>query len=222
MVEFKVVVSDPEAGNAKIVPVIVVGSPDLKYGIEEKSGKNLPIVLMNKTTFDKIQTPYGIVTLRIWKDRSKNEKIKFTLRVRIAPEVPDYTIQVPKDLLAEKLGVERAYGEIFRARAFQVVVDGDKAKRFIGLKIGDVLDASIIGISGKLLKITGGSDNSGFPMIPSLPGPAKRAILLSTPPGFHPREDGERRRKLVRGNTIGEEIVQINTVLVIPQTQLTR
>jgi small subunit ribosomal protein S6e len=38
--------------------------------------------------------------------------------------------------------------------------------------------------------------------------------LLSGPPGFHPRKKGERRRKTVRGNTISEDIVQINTKIV--------
>ncbi|MEN3035696.1 MAG: S6e family ribosomal protein, partial [Candidatus Methanosuratincola sp.] len=33
-------------------------------------------------------------------------------------------------------------------------------------------------------------------------------------PGFKPREDGERKRKLVRGNMITEDIVQINAVIL--------
>ena len=96
----------------------------------------------------------------------------------------------------------------------QVEVKGEEAQRLIGLKIGDVFDGEIVGLPGKKLKITGGSDRSGFPMRPDLPGGAKRRILISQPPGFHPREKGERRRKTVRGNTITEEIVQINAVIV--------
>ncbi len=216
MVEFKVVVSDPDAGKARVVPVIAVGSSDLKYGTEEKSGKVFPLIVVSKSVFDKLQAPYGIVTLRVWKDRSKNEKVKFTFRVKVDPNASGNEVYVPRDLLAEKLGVNRVYGELFRAKAFQVVVDGDRARRLVGLKIGDTVDASIIGIPGKLLKITGGSDNSGFPMIPTIPGPGKKVVLLSSPPGFHPTEDGERRRKIVRGNTISEELVQINTALVSP------
>jgi small subunit ribosomal protein S6e len=48
-------------------------------------------------------------------------------------------------------------------------------------------------------------------MRPDIPGPVKKRALLSAPPGFHPREDGERRRKTVRGNTIAPDITQINT-----------
>lgn len=99
-------------------------------------------------------------------------------------------------------------------KAEQVVVSGDSARRLIGLKIGDVFDGAIVGKEGVKLRITGGSGISGEPMRPDLPGGAKRRLLLSAPPGFHPREKGERRRKLVRGNVITEEVVQINTVMV--------
>ena len=32
--------------------------------------------------------------------------------------------------------------------------------------------------------------------------------------GFHPKADGVKRRKTVRGNTIADDIVQVNTVVV--------
>jgi len=72
-------------------------------------------------------------------------------------------------------------------------------------------------LSELTLKITGGSDDSGFPMRPDLPGGAKRRLLLSGPPGYHPPEKGMRKRVTVRGNTITEDIVQINTVIVYPE-----
>ena len=96
----------------------------------------------------------------------------------------------------------------------QITISGDKASRLIGMKIGDVIDGEIVGIPGKKLKITGGSDRSGFPMRPDLPGGGKRRVLLSEPPGFHPHEKGERRRKTVRGNVITDDIVQINVVIL--------
>ncbi len=99
-------------------------------------------------------------------------------------------------------------------KAEQVEVKGDKAIKLIGLRIGDVIDGALVGKPGIKLKITGGSDKAGAPMRPDLPGGVKRRLLLSGPPGFHPRRRGERRRKLVRGNTITEDIVQINTVIV--------
>ena len=99
-------------------------------------------------------------------------------------------------------------------RAKQVEVKDPQAQALIGLRIGDVFDGSLIGLKGLKLKITGGSDRAGFPMHPTIPGGGKRQILLSSPPGFHPRREGERRRKTVRGNMITADIVQINVVVV--------
>ena len=99
-------------------------------------------------------------------------------------------------------------------KAEQVEVKGDRAAKLLGLKIGGIIDGSIVGKSGMKLKITGGSGRAGEPMRPDLPGGVKRRLLLSSPPGFRPRERGERRRKFVRGNVITEDIVQINTVIV--------
>ena len=90
----------------------------------------------------------------------------------------------------------------------------EKFRPFIGLKIGDTIDGSIVGMPGYVLKITGGTDRDGFPMRPDVHGGVKVRLLLSGPPGFRPRRKGERRRKTVRGNTITEDIVQVNTVIV--------
>jgi small subunit ribosomal protein S6e len=38
--------------------------------------------------------------------------------------------------------------------------------------------------------------------------------LLSGGVGFKPKRKGQRRRKTVRGNTISDDIVQINTIVV--------
>jgi len=99
-------------------------------------------------------------------------------------------------------------------KAEQVEVKGEQAARLVGMKIGDVFDGSLVGKPGVKLKIRGGSGRAGEPMRPDVHGGVKKYVLLSGPPGFHPREKGERRRKLVRGNVITEEIVQINTVIV--------
>ncbi|MFP3190963.1 MAG: S6e family ribosomal protein, partial [Thermoproteota archaeon] len=47
------------------------------------------------------------------------------------------------------------------------VLKDQQTRALIGLKIGDVFDGAILGLKGTKLKITGGSDNSGFPMIPT-------------------------------------------------------
>jgi len=99
-------------------------------------------------------------------------------------------------------------------KAKTIDVEGDKATPLIGRKIGDVVDGAIVGMPGKKLLITGGSDKDGFPMRPDVHGGVKMRVLLSGGAGFKPRNKGERRRKTVRGNTITEDIVQINVKIV--------
>ena len=95
----------------------------------------------------------------------------------------------------------------------QMEVEAAESKKFLGLKIGDEFDASQIGLSGYTLKITGGSDKNGFPMKRDVEGPRRIKSLLSGGLGFKPRRDGQRRRKTVRGNTVSDDIVQINTIV---------
>lgn len=80
----------------------------------------------------------------------------------------------------------------------------------IGRRIGEVLDGAIVGLSGHKVKITGGSDKDGFPMKPSVHGGVRRKVILGGGVGFNPKDEGQRRRKMVRGNVITDEIVQIN------------
>jgi small subunit ribosomal protein S6e len=99
------------------------------------------------------------------------------------------------------------------ARSKSIEVDEEKARLLIGLKIGDVIDGKPFGVKGKI-RITGGSDKAGFPMRADVHGGVKKYVLLSNKPGFKPKNKGERRRKLVRGNMITDEIYQINAVVV--------
>ena len=84
-----------------------------------------------------------------------------------------------------------------------------EAGPFLGLQLGNELDAALIGESGKL-KITGGSDKSGVPLREDIHGGARKYILLSKGVGLRDTEIGQRVRKLVRGNTITEEVYQLN------------
>jgi len=83
------------------------------------------------------------------------------------------------------------------------------ANPLLGLELGKEADASIVGLSGKL-KLTGGSDKSGVPMRNDIHGSARKYILLSKGVGLQDTEAGKRVRKLMRGNTISEEIYQVN------------
>jgi small subunit ribosomal protein S6e len=98
-------------------------------------------------------------------------------------------------------------------RAYNVSVSGGSANAFIGKRIGDEVDGGTVGLGGYKMKITGGSDRNGNPMRPDLPGMARKRLLLSGGTGFHPRLEGERRRKTIRGNEIIPDLVQINALV---------
>ena len=98
-----------------------------------------------------------------------------------------------------------------KAETHQVEVDDTKALN--GLVIGDEFDGSIVGLDGYTLKITGGSDKNGFTMKKDVDGPRRIKSLLTGGVGYNPKADGVKRRKTVRGNTISDDIVQINTVV---------
>ena len=120
--------------------------------------------------------------------------------------------------------------------AFKVVVSNkadtyqlevDEAKALNGLVIGDEFDGGIVGLDGYTLQITGGSDKNGFTMKKDVPGTRRIKSLLTGGTGYHPKKvkkvkgvnkkitvDGVKRRKTVRGNTIADDIVLINSVVV--------
>jgi small subunit ribosomal protein S6e len=95
-----------------------------------------------------------------------------------------------------------------------VEVEGARAVPLIGKRIGETIDGSVVGLSGHKLQITGGSDKDGFPMRPNIHGGVRVRAILSGGVGFHSKQEGERRRKTLRGNVITEEIVQINMKIV--------
>ena len=88
------------------------------------------------------------------------------------------------------------------------------ANPLLGSKIGEIIDSSVIGIEGGKMKITGGSDKSGTPMRPDVHGGVKKYVLLSRGVGMKNTSEGNRIRKLMRGNMVTEEIYQLNCVLV--------
>ena len=95
----------------------------------------------------------------------------------------------------------------------QVEVEAAESKKLNGLTIGEEFDASVVGLAGYKLKITGGSDKNGFPMKKDVDGSRRIKSLLAGGIGFNPKRDGQRRRKTVRGNTVSDDIVQINTIV---------
>ena len=93
-------------------------------------------------------------------------------------------------------------------------VEGAKAQALVGKAIGDEVDGKLLGIGNMKLKITGGTDKDGIPMRFDIQGGAKKRAMLSGGVGFKPNDRGERRRKLVRGRVVGEDTMQINSVVM--------
>ena len=98
-----------------------------------------------------------------------------------------------------------------KAETYQMEVEDTKSLN--GLVIGDEFDGGIVGLDGYTLKITGGSDKNGFAMKRDVDGPRRIKSLLTGGVGYRPKVDGVKRRKTVRGNTVSEDIVQINTIV---------
>ncbi|MEM4020522.1 MAG: 30S ribosomal protein S6e [Desulfurococcaceae archaeon] len=213
MPDFKVVINDPEAGkDGKSIKVKVIGDPDIPFTDKMKEQLELPIIKLNADTAQKINAKHNVVTIRMRRPDT-GDKVKLTGRIVIDNTIPSNVVKVNSEKLIDLTGVTEIEGEIFRARAWQIRINDERAQTFIGLKLGDEIDGSLVGLRNVKLIITGGSDLSGFPMRHDVLGPVKKRVLLSGPSGFHPKEKGERRRKMVRGNTISPDITQINTMI---------
>jgi small subunit ribosomal protein S6e len=95
-----------------------------------------------------------------------------------------------------------------------VEVEEARASPFIGKKTGETIDGSVVDMPTLKLQITGGSDKDGVPIRPNVHGGVRRKVVLSGGAGFNPKRDGQRKRKAVRGNTITDEIAQINLKII--------
>ncbi len=134
--------------------------------------------------------------------------------------------------MAKEFKMTVAVGNPGTKKTYKVELDMDKAQPLFGKKIGQEFNGESIGLDGYKLKVTGGSDLSGFPMRRDIEGSGKRRVLLNVGSlGFRSRRyhgvpegegakkklketrKGERRRKSIRGNTISDSIRQINCVV---------
>jgi small subunit ribosomal protein S6e len=84
----------------------------------------------------------------------------------------------------------------------------EDAGAFLNKKIGQEVSLETAGLSGYMAKITGGSDAQGFPMKKDLSGTMRKKILLTKD-----RKKGKRIRVSVMGNTVSQNINQLNLVV---------
>lgn len=213
MPDYKVVISDPEAyKNMKVLKVKVIGDPGIPFTDKMKEQLELPIAKVNSKLYSQLSAKHNIIVIRMRRPDT-GDKVKIVCNVQVDNNVPEDVVKVSLARLIDITGTHELHGEIFRAPAWQIRINDERTSTFLGLKIGDEVSGEVLGLRNVKLVITGGSDISGFPMRPDIPGPIKKRALLSNPPGFKPREEGERKRKTVRGNMVATDTVQINTMI---------
>lgn len=92
-----------------------------------------------------------------------------------------------------------------------------ESESFIGLKIGEKVNGSLVlpELSDYELEIAGASDKAGFPAFKEIEGTGLKKVLLKKGWGMKKsRPKGLRLKKSVRGNTISQDIVQINLKVI--------
>lgn len=98
-------------------------------------------------------------------------------------------------------------------KSYKCILKEPDAAKLVGLKVGDSFTGSIIGANDYEFKITGGSDNAGFPMRKDIGGVRRVKILTGKSVGLKTiKAKGWRRRKTMRGNTISEDVAQLNVI----------
>ena len=99
------------------------------------------------------------------------------------------------------------------AKSHARTVTDPQAAGFLGKRVGETVGGELIGAAGYTFRITGGTDKSGFPLRPDLPGARQTRLYVGSGFGFNAPRDGMHQRRTYRGNTISEETVQINLVV---------
>ncbi len=98
-------------------------------------------------------------------------------------------------------------------RAHNIELDESKLAVLIGRKIGDKISGSDLGLTGYELVIKGGSDKDGTPMKRDVHGAIRKRVLIGKGAGHRQKEYGIIKRKLVRGNVITGDIIQVNAAV---------
>ncbi len=96
----------------------------------------------------------------------------------------------------------------------KVELEDNRMGPLVGRRIGEVIDGTVADLGGHKIQLTGGTDKDGIPMRPDVHGSAKSRIILSGGVGYKPKKKGERRRVVVRGNTVSVETTFLNFKIV--------
>ncbi|HIH14378.1 MAG TPA: 30S ribosomal protein S6e [Nanoarchaeota archaeon] len=103
-------------------------------------------------------------------------------------------------------------GDSKTKRTYKAELKSPDADQLFGKKVGEAFRGELIGLTGFEFQITGGTDKAGFAMYPDFDGEGRRRLLLREPPSYHPpkHHKGKLEKKTVRGNTIANDIAQVN------------
>ena len=96
----------------------------------------------------------------------------------------------------------------------KVELEDNRMGPLVGRRIGEVIDGTVADLAGHKLQLTGGTDKDGIPMRPDVHGSAKSRIILSGGVGYKPKRKGERKRMVVRGNTVSVDTTFLNFKIV--------
>jgi small subunit ribosomal protein S6e len=101
-----------------------------------------------------------------------------------------------------------------KGKSIQKELSEEESMTIRGKAIGEKISGDALGYAGYEFEITGGSDAAGMPMRADVPGDGRKRILAVEGIGVKAQRDGQRRRKLVAGRTIGENTSQVNVSVV--------
>jgi len=99
-------------------------------------------------------------------------------------------------------------------KSHKVELEDARMSSIVGRRIGEVLDGSFVNLSGHKIQLTGGTDKDGIPMRPDVHGGVKAKIILSRGVGYRRAKKGERKRVVVRGNTVTVDTNYLNFKIV--------
>jgi len=111
-----------------------------------------------------------------------------------------------------------AYGRHGTVKTVDIPEDQVRRSGILGKRLGAEVDGAMFGeqFAGYNFKLRGGQDTEGFPMMFGVCAPARVSLLLNRGAvGFNAfrARNGERRRKAIRGDIIGEDISVINLAI---------
>ena len=90
-------------------------------------------------------------------------------------------------------------------------LDDEKASLLLNKKIGDEIDGTALGLTGYKLKITGGTDSSGFPLEASISGQIKTKVIRER---LNKNKERINKRITVRGNVISSDVKQVSASII--------